>query len=758
MSSTRSTTSFLKTDAFVMLCMYFGALLIHSLMALCVTIFNLTPDEYSVAAIAAYINGYDWSSTVSTGGYYGYFQGLFYTPVFLLTDDPYMQYKLMIAINSIFMSFAPVIIYYLSRRVFDLNKFPSVLFSAICGLYPCYMLLTKYTWNETLCNILPWVFLLVAYKALDCEITWKKQLLSVLGGFILVAGYATHGRMLALMAGGIVAVLIVFFFMKKKIFAFTGFFLSIAGGFIADSILKDFFQDKLWLVNELDKTPTNTIEKMLSRIFAMDGETIGNLVRALVGHFFYFITSTWGFGAICVVLIIAAIVMFFKRSHDIKKHPERNGEAYLSDKEAILSIFTFLVMGAVFVVSVAFKGTSTVLDERMDTLIYGRYTEVFYPLAIYTAFLLIYRRKLTPFLSFGALGFATVVNVLTNILVVPKVVAGERMVSAMILGIAPMRYGEAIKDLLTEETFLKLIITNMSMLFIFIIIQLMQKNDRHLYKFFSFPLAALLLYTNIYGYTNYTMPQSTNAAAGARYMDEALSMMDGGAESVVCYAVAKERYVKAQFLYPDLEFVLASNLSALNKMEERPDFIVADREDNLHFWIRDVYLVGDVNNNMQLYACTDKAYDWAKENGYDVSANGIIQYKGDSIPATSAVQRIGISALMPNNSAVYTNYLTLYKAGTYTFTCEGDKIDSGDIIITLTSDKGSTELEPASVSRSEDKLVITLTSTEKLSNVRLKLSNQTGDDVVLNSMVIEKDKETSFYTLASGVDYVSPTA
>ena len=739
-----------------MLCIYFGALLIHSLMALCVTIFNLTPDEYSVAAIAAYINGYDWSSTVSTGGYYGYFQGLFYTPVFLLTDDPYVQYKLMIGINSIFMSFAPVIIYYLSRKTFNADKFASVLFSVVCGLYPCYMLLTKYTWNETLCNIIPWFFLLTAYKTLNCETPWKKQLLSVLGGLILVAGYATHGRMLALMAGGIVAVLIVFFVMKKKIFAFIGFFASIAAGFFADMMLKDFFQDKLWLVNELDKTPTNTIEKMLSRIFSMDGETIGNMVRALIGHFFYFITSTWGFGAICVILIISAIIMFFKRRAEIKKYPEKETEAYLTDNEAILSIFAFLVMGAVFVVSVAFKATSTVLDERMDTLIYGRYTEVFYPIAIFTALLLIYRKKLTVIHSFCALGFTAIIDVLTNILVAPKVVAGERMVSAMIIGVAPMRYGEAVKDLITNETFLKLIITNVSMLFIFIIIQLMQKNGKKLYQFFAFPLAALLIYTNIYAYTNYTMPQAKNAAAGARYMDEAISMMEDSADSVVCYAVAKERYVKAQFLFPDMEFILASNMSALSKLEERPDFIVADREDNLNFWVRDVYLVGDINNNMQLYACTEKAYNQAKEKGLAVSANGIIQYKGDTILATSAVKRHGISALMPDNSAVYTNYLTLYKAGTYTFTCEGDKIDNGDIVITLTADKGSTTLEPTSVSRSEDKLVITLTTTEKLSNVRLKLSNQSGEDVVLNSMVVEKDKEISYYSLASGVDYTAP--
>ncbi len=756
MNETNSSNSLAKSEAVVMLCLYFGTLLIHVLMSLCITIFNLTPDEYSVAAIAAYINGYDWSSTVSTGGYYGYFQGLFYSPVFLLTDDPYLQYKLMVGINSIFMSFAPVIIYYLSKNTFKVNTAPAILFSAVCGLYPCYMLLTKYTWNETLCNIMPWAFLLVAYKAMECEAPIKKQLLSVLGGLILVAGYATHGRMLALMAGGIVTVLLAFFLMKKKIFALEGFFISIGVGFVGDSLLKNFFQDKLWLVNELDKTPTNTIEKMVNRIFSMDGESFANFFRALIGHFFYFITSTWGFGSICVVLIISAIVVYFKRKYARLKPHEKKPDEYLNDNEAILTMFTFLVMGAVFAVSVAFKCTSTVLDERMDTLIYGRYTEVFYPLAIYTAFLLIYRCKLTTAHSFGALGFAAAINVLTNLVVAPKVIAGERMVSAMIMGIAPMRFGEAIKDLPTKETFLKLIITNMFMLFVFIIMQLAIKNKKKLYTYFCFPMAALLLYTNIYCYTNYTVPQSKNANAGAKYMSEALTMMDGGADSVVCYSVAKERYVKAQFLFPELEFILASNMSALNKLEERPHFIVADREDNLHLWAQGVYLVGDVTNNMHLYACTAEAYDWAKSHGYEISPNGVVHYSGENIPATSKVRREGISAVMPKSSAVYTNYFTIYKAGKYIFTCEGDKINSGDITITLTANKGSVDLQPSGVSRSDGKLIIELTAEEKLSNVRLKLSNNAGYEVVLDSMDIRMEEGAKTYAIAQGVSYNKP--
>ena len=51
---------FVHSDGFVMLIIYCTTLLIHVLMSLCSTIFNLTPDEYSVTAVAAYFNGYDW--------------------------------------------------------------------------------------------------------------------------------------------------------------------------------------------------------------------------------------------------------------------------------------------------------------------------------------------------------------------------------------------------------------------------------------------------------------------------------------------------------------------------------------------------------------------------------------------------------------------------------------------------------------------------------------------------------------------------
>ena len=47
------------SDWFLMLALYVVTLAIHVLMTQVTTMFNLTPDEYAVTAVAAWFNGYD---------------------------------------------------------------------------------------------------------------------------------------------------------------------------------------------------------------------------------------------------------------------------------------------------------------------------------------------------------------------------------------------------------------------------------------------------------------------------------------------------------------------------------------------------------------------------------------------------------------------------------------------------------------------------------------------------------------------------
>ena len=745
------------SDGFLMIALYIAVLVIHVLMTQVTTMFNLTPDEYAVTAVAAWFNGFDWSQTVSAGGYYGYFQSLFYIPVFWFVDDPMLQYRVMILINGVLMSFAPVIVYFLARKWFGVRKLSSVFMAIICGMYPAYLLLTKYTWNETMCCLLPWVFALLMYKSLKSlkntsrsrETVFMQQLWAVLAGLTLVAAYATHGRMIAMLAAGVVLELVVLFTMKRKVFALSGFFSSIVVGFLADKMVKGYLQNVLWLKEQSDKASVNTIENTLGRIFDLDPDKLIHFPQTLIGHFFYFISSTWGFGAIATVLIISGLIMFYVTSNRAKKGTaeltsDGKAKTYITSSLAIFCWFAFLVMGAIFAVSVGFKATSTVFDTRADTTIFGRYIETFFPVAIFPALIMIYRGRFSVIHSLAALISAAGIFALTELVTVSAVIgdgtADKNVVSAMILGIAPLKLGEGLKDPITTTTFIKIIAVVMALLLAVVIIRLITaKKDRSMFNRVSIPMSALLMYTSLYCFDSYTVVQGKNASYGAQYVSEALEMTDGSEfDDILAFSLKSERYVKAQFLFPDTNLRLASTLKKLNSQSVRPDFIIADREDNLQLWSGDLWLVGNINNNIHLYACTNASREWCEKQGLELSPPASFEYTGRTIPATSSVTRDGETAVLPEGSAVYSNYFALYSSGDFTCTIRGTGLQQ--LSIALTSDKKAKDMNYEIVSSEDDELVLKFNAAAaKTENVQLKLTNRSGSTLTVSSVKLTRD-------------------
>lgn len=765
--------SFFLKDSVLMILLYAVTLVLHILMTSAATIFNLTPDEYAVAAIAAYANGYDWSATVSAGGYYGYFQSLFYIPVFWFIKEPMLQYRAMLIINGIIMSLAPVIVYYLARKQFEVRKLSSVFIAIVCGTYPSYMLLTKYTWNETMCCILPWIFALLMYKSLESQkdtshskkAVFMQQMWAVLGGLTLIAAYATHGRMLALTAAGIVLELIVLFTMKKRLFSLIGFFSATVVGFIADKFTKDFLQSALWLTETKTRTTTNTIENMIARITKIDAEELIHFPQTLIGHFFYFFSSTWGFGAICVTIIITAICSYYAAKRREKKAAALGNDVPLpdnkkiSDSLAIFCWYALLAMGAIFVVSVMFKATSTVYNTRADTAIFGRYIENFFPVAIFAALVLIYKGRLTLTQCFAGLVSASAVFVGTELVTVPAVIGDsentKRVINAMILGIAPLRIDEGLKAPFTNSTFIKIICVVMALLLALLIARLIiHKKEKTLFNAVTLTLAALLCFTNIYCYGSYTVVQGKNAQYGANYITTALSMTKGCEyNDILSYSLKGERYTKAQFLFPDKKVRTASNITKLKKLKECPDFIITARENNLNMWIDDIYLVGSINNNVHLYACSENAINWVKEQDLPITPHGAAVYTGLEIPATSSVIRSENHAQLPQGSAVYTNYTLLPNACTVVATVKGTNVD--ELKIDLTSDKKANKMEYTIVSSSPNELVLRFSANKMTENVQLKLTNKTGGkDIIVESLILERENTAPIAVLpkVSGVE------
>lgn len=745
-------------DGLIMLALYAAALGVHLLMTRAATIFNLTPDEYSVTAIAAYLNGLDWSPTVATGGYYGYFQSLFYVPVFWVTDDPYLRYRLMLMVNGVFAGLIPVIVFWLSRRAFGVNKPAAAVFALICGMYPSYMLLTKFTWNETMCVVLPWIFALLMYKSLDCESAVKKQIFSCLGGLTLAAAYAAHGRMLSLVAAGIVLELVVFFSMRRtRVFSFIGFFGGAAVGLVIDKLLKGYFQRALWNVGSDRASPTNTIEKMLGQLFGEEGNfTIERFFETLIGHFFYFFSSTWGFGAVCVIAVITAIVLYYRRRNRIPQTLE-NGETdpktlpYIDDKTAVFCWFSLLIMGAAFAVSVLFKCTSSIYDKRMDTAIYGRYTEGFYSIAILCTLILIYKRKLTRGHGLAAFGLNAAVMGLTQLFTAPTVINSETFVSAMVLGLSHMRYGEKIKDLYTQETFVKIYVTVLGISALWVIIGLIRRLGKVRWAAFCVPLGGLMIWSGVYGYSNYIVPQAKNAQRSADVVSAAMDKLGGEFDAVTLYAMPRDRYVKAQFLYPETTVSVVSSPSAYRKLESKPDIVLANIEETPELWIDELRLVGSLGNAVHIYAASESALEWAESRGYRIGEGGCITYPAAELYVNSKGKKLGhdeyadldfsesaednVIISLLNGGSAYTGYMHLQK-GTYSFTVYGTSV--GGNAVKFTSDKGKTELPFEIIADKDGELCAAVTLGAKTENVRFTFTNNSEVPIAVDKIIIRR--------------------
>lgn len=750
-------------DGLIMAVLYAAALALHLLMTRASTIFNLTPDEYSVTAIAAYLNGLDWSPTVSTGGYYGYFQSLFYVPVFWVTDDPYLRYRLMLIVNGVLVSLIPVIVYCLSRRAFGVKKPAAAVFALLCGMYPSYMLLTKFTWNETMCVLLPWVFALLMFKSLGCEGAVKKQMFSCLGGLTLAASYATHGRMLSLVAAGIVLELVVFFSIKRtRVFSFIGFFGGAAVGLFVDKILKGYFQSALWNVGSGRASPTNTIEKMFTQLFGEDGKfTVTRFFETLIGHFFYFFSSTWGFGAVCAVAVISAIVLYYRRRNKTPVMLE-NGEQdpgslpYIDDKTAVFCWFSLLITGAAFAVSVLFKCTSSIYEKRMDTTIYGRYTEGFYPIAILCTLILIYKCRPSWRQWLAAFGLNAAVLGLTQLFTAPIVINSQTFVSAMVLGLSHMRYGEKLKDLYTGETFVKIYITVFGISVVWVLIGLIKRLGKARWAVFCVPLAGLMIWSGVCGYSNYIVPQAKNAKHSADVMTAAMDKLGGEFGEVTLYAMPRDRYVKTQFLYPETAVKVVSSVSAYRKLESKSDIVLANIEETPELWIDDLQLIGSLGNAVHIYAASESAREWAESNGYRLGESGCITYTAAELYVSSKGVKLGhdeyadlnfsdsgennVIISLLNGGAAYTGYMHLQK-GTYSFTVYGT--DVGGNAIRLTADKGKTELPFEILADKDRELCAAVTVDKKTENVRFTFTSSSETPIAVDKIVIRRIKQTT---------------
>ena len=172
-------------DRGVMFILFAFSVVVNSLLTVSISLPSVFPDEISVAGIAAFYSGNDWSGLMQQiGGDCGYIQALLYAPLFLVLKNSYALYKAMLVVNGILVSFIPLIAYHLAAKFGVMRVRFKLLMALCCGMYFSYLTSSKFIWNEAVTSLFGWLLVLCMFSAWDRKNRYTRFTMSLLAGFL----------------------------------------------------------------------------------------------------------------------------------------------------------------------------------------------------------------------------------------------------------------------------------------------------------------------------------------------------------------------------------------------------------------------------------------------------------------------------------------------------------------------------------------------------------------------------------------------
>lgn len=618
-------------DRGVMFIMFACSVVMHSLLAMCMELPAVNPDEIGVASVSAFYSGRDWSLLMEkVSYYYGYIQALFYAPLFMLFKNPYALYKACLVMNGVLISFIPLIAYHVAGRV-GVKKVWQKLVAAVCsGCYITYVAHSKFIWNETICSLLPWALLWVIFQAVDCKKAGARCAWSAVAGLLCAVCYAAHSRLLAVVIAFVMTLLIVRIFMKRMILVLPVFFPVLALSFVAEHFAKKLIQQLVWLGNASGNTMESEADRVLGLI---EPDGLSRFCSALFGHLYTFMTSTVGLGALAVALFFLAVLTYIIEWRRGRKHDHIDGVEVVtaaqhkySPRMLLLGIYAFLAVGGSMALSVLFKFNSSQIGDIKDLTMFGRYTDNVAPLAVFFVLMFLFRYGIKIRQTAWGAGVYAYVCVCFFTISYPQVQAARGYRESPMLGLMPWRIGEDYTKTFTGESFIIMTAVSFSVLaLIAVFVSCAKKGGK---GFISAMMCALFTYTTLFAgfvYLPDRAEDNLKKTEPARMVSSLLYNEDAS-PLIVCYKLKSRNAGLIQFLNPQ------THVTIIRRDRNIPDncIIVADEETLLPLDITDYDYIG-TEGGLSVYAHGETARDYMKyKQSADIAG---IPPTGEVLPA-----------------------------------------------------------------------------------------------------------------------------
>lgn len=174
-------------------------------------------DEGGSMAFAAYLAGKDWSNIISTGAYYGFGYYFFYTPIFKITNNPYIIYKLVCLGNAFVQAICGLIAYMIISRYLG-NRSTYIQNSIIAVLCSYLVTVRVNAYNENGIILISWLISLLICMLIDTEELKKKKIISIILWGLATWGLTIHTRAIILVIALLIIMVIYKVIYKEELF------------------------------------------------------------------------------------------------------------------------------------------------------------------------------------------------------------------------------------------------------------------------------------------------------------------------------------------------------------------------------------------------------------------------------------------------------------------------------------------------------------------------------------------------------------
>lgn len=590
---------------------FFGFLILNFIGGMGMTYPATDPNELSVIAVAQYFAGRNWSGVMcSVDYYYGFLQGLIYTPAVLLFDQAEMQYAAMMFINALLISLVPVIAYSLAYRMKVEKFWKLMVIAVVAGGYCCYYAHSKFAWSETVSIIIPWLIVWLAFRCGYCKNRVSRFFLSLLLGALCALSLAAHTRLVAVCAAVLISLILIRIFYGKKLVNFFGLLFSFALTFLGVSAVTYILQSNLWC----QKDPAllkNTFAEFIANFstnFSNNG--LQRIAQTFAGQFYYFVTSTWGIGAVSFCLFGAVIAACVRH--------RKNKEPHTYEIELVyFSIFAVLTIVFTIVFSTLYRFSSDSFYTYQDTVMFGRFLDGVIPFALIYVLVTLFTHSISINKILGAVAVLGVIYIAFFVTAMPTILECGATRISPVLALYPLRIGAESVELLTAESFfLTMSMTFCVMALAVVVISCTKKYRSVIISLF---LTGLTVYSFVFISTVYLPICRSESVAKNEYVSELSENLfnNYGAPAVTALNISRHEALMLQFLNQNI------NVRVTYSIENVPEnsFLAVHRGEDVSALenSRSPFLLVAECGNLRLYAYGERALAYLQSQNIDES-------------------------------------------------------------------------------------------------------------------------------------------